>query len=107
VAEGQENGNTKLKVADHFRIHRPGIRRAMSRAYKQLLESEKPRENALGAYIYGLIDKMSFQGEGFTKKYRQQQTCNVRRTDPSILGEFRIDTGDPNYEHVLSSRANH
>jgi hypothetical protein len=78
----------------------------MKHASKQLLDSQSARENALGAYIFGLIDKRSFQGEGFTKKYRQQQ-ANMRLTDPKILDQFRISADDPDYEHILASRANY
>jgi hypothetical protein len=77
----------------------------MKHASTQLLNSKNPRENAVGAYIWGLIDKASFKGVGFTKKYRRE-LGNTRRTDPMILDQFRISAGDPDYDSVMAPRAN-
>jgi hypothetical protein len=85
-------------------IHRPDIRRAMSRASKALLEM-KGREHALGAYIYSLIDKANPSGQGYTKRKLAKQG-HVVKTDPPIIGQFRIDVTDPDFEAMFVSRAN-
>jgi hypothetical protein len=92
-------------LADHYKIWRPDIRRAMSKAYKQFKSSTNNREVALGAYIFGLIDKASYYGAGKIKRQLKKQG-NVYRTDPAILDQFRINAADPDFEHVFTARAN-
>lgn len=94
------------RVAEIYGLHRPDIRRAMSRASKALMLSKDGHELALGAYIHGLIDKASASGQGFSKRKLAKQ-CHIYRTDPSILGEFRIDVGNKDFDNVLVARANH
>lgn len=91
-------------VADVYRVHRPDIRRAMSRTSKQLMVSPAPEERALAAYIHGLCDKASASGQGYSKRKRAK-VCHIFRTDPMILGEFCINVADPNFEHVYTARA--
>lgn len=93
------------KVAEVYGLHRPDIRRAMSRAAKQLNDSKSGHEVALGAYIHGLIDKASAAGQGFSKRKLAKQ-CHIFHQDPQILGEFRIDVKAPGFEHLFTSRAN-
>jgi len=93
------------QVADAFGLHRPDIRRAMSRAAKQLSEAHDARGIALGAFIHGLIDKASASGQGFSKR-KLGKMCHTYRTDPDILGMFRIDVTHPDFRSVFTSRAN-
>jgi hypothetical protein len=93
------------QVADVFGLHRPDIRRAMSRAVKQLSESDVPEELALGALVHGLIDKASASGQGFSKR-KLGKLCHIYRNDPDILGEFRVDITDPDFKYLFTSRAN-
>lgn len=92
------------RLAKIHNIHRPDIRRAMSRASKALLEM-KGREHALGAYIYSLIDKANPAGEGYTKRKLAKQG-HIVKTDPPLTGQFRIDVTDPGFEAMFTSRAN-
>lgn len=92
-------------VADTFHLHRPNIRRAMSRASKQLLESKDNMEQMTGAYIYGLIDKASASGQGYSKRKLAKQ-CHIYRQDSHFLGEFRIDMSSPDIDQLFVSRAN-
>jgi hypothetical protein len=92
-------------VANAFHIHRPVIRRTLAETSKNLRASHDPREVALGAYIHGMIDKASFKESGLTKRQMKKQT-NVYRTDPAILGKFRVRADDPDFEHVFTARAN-
>jgi hypothetical protein len=92
------------RLAKIHNIHRPDIRRAMSRASKALLEM-KGREHALGAYIYSLIDKANPAGQGYTKRKLAKQG-HIVKTDPPITGQFRIDVTDPDFEAMFTSRAN-
>lgn len=93
------------QVADAFGLHRPDIRRTMSRAAKQLNDSRDPQDIALGAFVHGLIDKASASGQGFSKR-KLSKLCHVYRSDPDILGSFRVDIQDPNFHFLFTSRAN-
>jgi hypothetical protein len=93
------------QVADFHHLHRPDIRRAMSRAAKQLVDAKDPQDIALGAFVHGLIDKASASGQGFSKR-KLSKLCHIYRTDPACLGEFRVDVQNPNFKHLFTSRAN-
>jgi hypothetical protein len=92
------------RLAKTHHLHRPDIRRAMSRASKALLEM-KGREHALGAYIFSLIDKANPSGQGYSKRKLAKQ-AHIVRADPPITGRFRIDVQDPNFGAMFVSRAN-
>jgi hypothetical protein len=93
------------RIAEVHHLHRPDIRRAMSRASKQLMESKDAQEHALGAYIHSLIDKANPSGVGYSKR-KMQKLGHIYRVDPALLGEFRIKVEDPEFEHMFVSRAN-
>jgi hypothetical protein len=93
------------RVAEIHKLHRPHIRRAMSRASKQLLESRNPEEKALGAFIYSVIDKANPSGTGYSKR-KVQKLGNIMRVDSPILGDFRIKITDPDFDELFVSRAN-
>ena len=93
------------RIAELHKLHRPDIRRAMSRASKQLMESKNTQEHALGAYIHSLIDKANPSGVGYSKR-KVSKLGHIYRTDPALLGEFRIRVEDKDFEHMFVSRAN-
>jgi hypothetical protein len=93
------------RIAEVHHLHRPDIRRAMSRASKALMESKIAQEHALGAYIHSLIDKSNPVGVGLSKRKMQKQG-HVYRTDSHILGEFRIKVEDKDFNSWFVSRAN-
>ena len=93
------------RIAEVHHLHRPDIRRAMSRASKQLMESKDAQEHALGAYIHSLIDKANPSGVGYSKR-KVSKLGHIYRTDPALLGEFRIKVEDPDFDHMFVSRAN-
>lgn len=93
------------KIAEVYKLHRPDIRRAMSRASKTMMDAKDPEQHALGAYIHSLIDKANPSGTGFSKR-KVSKLGNIYRTDPDILGEFRIKVDDPDFDHIFVSRAN-
>lgn len=93
------------RIAEIHHLHRPDIRRAMSRASKALMDSKDAQAHALGAYIHSLIDKANPSGVGYSKR-KVQKLGHIYRTDPTILGEFRIKVNDPEFEHMFVSRAN-
>jgi len=105
VVKLYEQTRSFQKVAEAYGLHRPDIRRAMSKAAKQLNESRDGNEVALGAYIHGLIDKASASGQGYSKRKLAKQ-CHIYRHDPTILGSFRVDVTDPHFDHLFTSRAN-
>ena len=93
------------KVAEVYRLHRPDIRRAISRASKQLMDSQVAKEHALGAYLHNLIDKANPSGTGYSKR-KQQKQGHIFVSDPPTLGEFRVRVEDPSFEAWFVSRAN-
>lgn len=93
------------RIAEVHHLHRPDIRRAMSRASKQLMDSKDAHEHALGAYIHSLIDKANPSGTGFSKR-KVSKLGHLYRVDPNILGEFRIRVEDPDFNFWFVSRAN-
>lgn len=93
------------RIAEVHHLHRPDIRRAMSRASKALMESKDATAHALGAYIHSLIDKANPSGVGYSKR-KVSKLGHIYRTDPTILGEFRIKVEDPDFDHMFVSRAN-
>jgi hypothetical protein len=92
------------KVAKRHNIHRPDIRRSMSRASQALLKNSKPDCQALGAYIFSLIDKANPRGTGRTKR-KMAQCGDVYHKDPSLLGKFVVDINDKNIDALFVSRA--
>ena len=93
------------RIAEVHHLHRPDIRRAMSRASKQLMEAKDAQQHALGAYIHSLIDKANPSGVGYSKR-KMQKLGHIYRVDPPLLGEFRINLEDPDFDHMFVSRAN-
>lgn len=93
------------QVAHHFGLHRPDVRRAMSRASKTLMDSKDGKEAAVAAWLHSLIDKVSPTGTGFSKR-KAQKMGHLYRSDPAILGQFRMNIEDPNFGAMFVSRAN-
>lgn len=94
------------KLAYKYDLHRPNIRRAMSRASAQLLESKEPDEQALGAYIFSLTDKANPVGTGVTKRQAAKRVRVIRKTDPAILGQFRVKVDDKDFGSLFIAKAN-
>jgi hypothetical protein len=93
------------RIAEMYKLHRPDIRRAMSRASKQLIDSKDPEENAVVAYLHGLIDKANPSGVGYSKR-KAAKLGHLYRVDPDLLGEFRLRIEDENFGAMFVSRAN-
>lgn len=93
------------RIAEVHHLHRPDIRRAMSRASKQLMDAKEAQQHALGAYIHSLIDKANPSGVGYSKR-KMQKLGHIYRVDPQLLGEFRIKVEDADFDHMFVSRAN-
>ncbi len=93
------------RIAEVHGLHRPDIRRAMSRASKQLMEAKDAPQHALGAYIHSLIDKANPSGTGFSKR-KMQKLGHIFKKDSDLLGEFRIPVEHPDFGQMFISRAN-
>ena len=93
------------QVATHFNLHRPDVRRAMSRASKALMSSNDGKEAALAAWIHSLIDKVAPTGVGFSKR-KAQKMGHIYLQCPAITGQFRVKIDDPDFPHLFVSRAN-
>lgn len=97
------------QIALRYGIHRPDIRRTMSRCSKEFLDDTTPRspeQVALGAYILSLVDRASFEAVGKTPREKQKDEVKVLfRTDPDILGQFRVDCADKNIGQWFVSTA--
>lgn len=85
-------------------VHRPDIRRVLSNVAKELLKERDREELAIGAYIFGLIDKASATGIGFSRRKLDKHT-HVYIKDSSILGRFSVDVTHPDFNHMLVSKA--
>jgi hypothetical protein len=109
------------RVAVHHGLHRPEMRRAMSRTAKFLLgqdganlhchvlestEIRSPEETALGAYIFNLIDKAHASAAGKTPRQLNKTAGSVFLKDPDCLGQFRVDVSDPGWSSMFSPSAN-
>lgn len=86
------------EVAKKHKVHRPDVRKWMSRARKQLMDSPDPEQQALGAYLFALTDG----SWGLTPK---QKSRFQHRKDPAILGQFRVKVDDPDFKHCFAVRA--
>jgi hypothetical protein len=93
------------QVADTLGLHRPDVRRAMSRAARTLIASKDSRKAAVAAWIHSLVDKSNPVGPGYSKR-KMQKEGHLYRTDPDILGSFRARIEDPAFDSLFVSRAN-
>lgn len=94
-------------VADALHLHRPDVRRALTKAVNVLMDDQHEEHVAFGAYIHGLIDKASITGTGFSAR-KIQKHSHLHKADPNVVGAFRINVTDPSFdEHVLVSRASY
>lgn len=79
-----------------IRMWRTRVRDAKSKLHA----STDIKQQALGAYLDGLI------GAGLTQRimsaYRHRATAIVRATTPAILGQFRVDVSDPNFNALFA-----
>lgn len=93
-------------VAAHFKLKRPDVRRAMSVLSKELMDHKDIHVLALGAFVFGLIDKASAQGKGLSARERAKISPIYRR-DPAILGDFKVDVMSADFDHLLVTKANY
>jgi replicative DNA helicase len=93
------------QVADVLGLHRPDVRRGMSRAARALMGSKDSREAAMAAWIHSLVDKSSPIGSGYSKR-KMMKEGHLYRTDPDILGSFIVKIDEPSFESLFVSRAN-
>lgn len=92
-------------VADALNLHRPDVRRALTKAATVLLADAHEEHTAYGAYIHGLIDKAHITSVGPSNRQAARHT-HMLRVDPPLVGAFRINTDDQGYDaHVWVSRA--
>jgi len=92
------------QVANHFGLHRPDVRRAMSRASKALMDSKDGKEAAVAAWLHSLIDKVSPVGTGFSKR-KAQKMGHIYMKSSAVLGQFRVNIEDPDFSQWFVSRA--
>ncbi len=93
-------------------MHRAKMRRAMVGTAKALNVSEENRElshndperAALGAYLLHLLIGANPVGRGKTAR-QTRKGGDVEKTDPAILGKFRVDMRDKDIKHCFVSRA--
>lgn len=105
LIEAYANTRSFKAVAAQFGLARPEVHRALSSLSKQLLKSKETAIIALGAYVFGLIDKASAQGKGLSNRERAK-ICPIYRKDAAIVGAFSKDVGLPEFEQCLVSKAN-
>lgn len=72
----------------------PQIRRSLAEVRDRLLAHPNDLVRAAGAWLAG-EDDLIISRIGKRAKW----AADVRRSTPAILGQFRIDISDPNFEH--------
>ena len=93
------------QVSDNLGLHRPDVRRAMSRAAKALMDSKNSREAAMAAWIHSLVDKSNPVGPGYSKR-KMQKEGHLYRSDSPLVGQFTVPMDSPEFEQMFVSRAN-
>jgi hypothetical protein len=90
--------------AKALKLKRPDIRRALVAAHKILIASDDTREQALGAWLYGLLEKSNPTGKGLSAREKKKQGDQYH-VNSRILGEFVVDVTDPDFKLLFASRA--
>lgn len=92
-------------TAEKLKVKRQDIRRALLKAHKTLVASTDMREQALGAWLWGSLEKSNPMGNGLAKREMRKQGHQVLK-DGAILGQFSVDITDPEYaKFMFISRA--
>lgn len=84
---------------------RPAIRRVLRDTEKKLETLPDIASQALAAYLGRKINKADSKAIGYTRRERLKQSTPIHRKDPPILGQFRIDVSDPDFDHLFSAKA--
>lgn len=92
------------RVAQLTGLRRQEIRRVTREAARGLKESKDMRAQALGAFLWGLVDKASTTGAGVTARQAAKQGHMYARTS-QMYNEFRVDVTDPEFGEMFSGRA--
>jgi hypothetical protein len=92
------------QVASRFGVHRPEIRRNFRRIADALQESNNPTHQGVGAWMQLLIEKMSATGSGYTQRATTKMQ-GVGRSDPEVLGNFRVSITDEHFGHWFRGKA--
>lgn len=87
-------------TADELGLHRPDVRRTMSKAATALLDSEQPQEQAIGAYLYGVTHRVDL--DTATTKVGAPV---IERRDADLLGKFRINVGQKGVTDLFVAKA--
>jgi hypothetical protein len=93
------------RVAMHYGLHRPDVRRAMRFAMNKLGKCDDDKAKALGAHLQGLLEKASASGKGFSKR-KMDKAGHIYMKDPALLGDFHINIQDPDFHHLFIPSAN-
>ena len=93
------------QVALSLGLHRPDVRRAMSRAARTLMASKDSREAAIAAWVHSLVDKSNPVGSGYSKR-KMQKEGHLYRRDGDILGSSVVSIESPEFDQLFVSRAN-
>jgi len=92
-------------LGERHNVHRPDIRRVMSRVGGQLRSHKNPKQEALGAWIFSLIDKANPTGSGYSS--RQVKKCvNKMIENNGILGNFRVPVDSSDFKFLFAPKAN-
>jgi hypothetical protein len=92
------------QVASQYGLHRPDVRRAMSRVSKALMDSKDGKEAAVAAWIHSTIDKANAIGVGYSKR-KQAKLGHIYLQCPEITGQFRLRIEDDDFNQMFVSRA--
>lgn len=77
----------------------------MLSAHKRLMVSTDMREQALGTWLFGLLEKSSPTGTGLSAREQKKQGDQYH-VDGRILGDFYVNVDDPQFAaNMFVSRA--
>jgi hypothetical protein len=81
-------------TAAKLKVKRQDIRRAVLVVHHRLAAATDRLQQALGAYLFPMVESSNAQGTGLTKKEMAKQGDQYR-VDDAILGGFEVDVTDP------------
>lgn len=91
-------------VADKFNVFRPELRRLLRGLAEKLPLSPHWDVQALGSWLAVITDKVSAEGTGYHDRQRVK-FAHMYKKDSPILGEFRIDVTNPDFDELFSPHA--
>jgi DNA-directed RNA polymerase specialized sigma24 family protein len=101
VAMHYREHKSSQRAAELLGLHGPEVRRVMKAACEKLKESKNQREIATGAYLSGLIERASNNKRRVARR-KLARSSGITIKTPAILGQFRVDVTDPDFDQLFT-----